>query len=190
MGGGRTCCPPPPRHRRRHSRSSKERQAARQHAFIRRHRDKTCAKSGSLSCAAVLLVRLAHPHHACSRGKRVGDKCVLPLLLGVLLKIGCDVGGDEAAADNRCAHRPPPPAIVNPFTYLCGPPQPGASRRPSTSAEFRLELRSRRWAAAACSPSTARAATAEARSRASETRRAKEYGLLQPSSRADALPPA
>ncbi len=118
------------------------------------------------------------------------NKCVLPLLLGVLLTIGCDVGGDEAAADNRCAHRPPPPAIVNPFTYLCGPPQPGASRRPSTSAEFRLELRSRRWAAAACSPSTARAATAEARSRASETRRAKEYGLLQPSSRADALPPA
>ena len=33
-----------------------------------------CAKSGTLSCAAVLLVRLAHPHHACSRGKRVGDK--------------------------------------------------------------------------------------------------------------------
>ena len=50
----------------------------------------------------------------------VSNKCVLPLLLGVLLTIGCDVGGDEAAADNRCAHRPPPPAIVNPFTYLCG----------------------------------------------------------------------
>ena len=44
------------------------------------------------------------------------NKCVLPLLLGVLLTIGCDVGGDEAAADNRCTHRPPPTAIVNPFT--------------------------------------------------------------------------
>ena len=77
MGGGRTCCPPPPRHRRRHSRSSEERKAAPQHTFIRhtdtQTDDKTCAKSGSLSCAAVLLVRLAHPHHACSRGKRVGD---------------------------------------------------------------------------------------------------------------------
>jgi len=50
----------------------------------------------------------------------VTNKCVLPCCLVCVLTIGCDVGGDEAAADNRCAHRPPPPAIVNPFTYLCG----------------------------------------------------------------------
>ena len=65
------------------------------------------------------------------------NKCMLPLLLGVLLTIGCDVGGDEAAADNRCAHRPPP---TQPLSFTAA--------------------------------------------------RLKEYGLLQPSSRADALPPA
>ena len=48
----------------------------------------------------------------------LSNKCVLPLLLGVLLTIGCDVGGDEAAADNRCAHRPPPTAIV---IHCCTP---------------------------------------------------------------------